>query len=297
MAKRQYDGKRIYNESWDRTTRDAFFWLLGVGADSLGMQAEKQATLAEAISASRRDAKASLDVLTGGIKPCLVRYIALGKPFLVFRKWQDHQRITFKVEPTCPLPPCEALASLSEATCELLVRNFQVTDELLLALARTRGTLTPTLINTIKKDLPVSGGNGARAPRAKKAPDPNQPSAPNFQPCVEAYCEGYLGAVGTKTQPGGRGMKALRAKLIEVPCEPDPDDPGRYFDAKWPLKVQAVIEFVAGGHDPFVGKKVPALCEIIDEVHWPKFLARAQEYYRTQREEHEDFPDTGEGIP
>ena len=132
MAQRVADGKRIWNEPWSHLARDAFFWCLFCGADSLGMLPEMPAAIAEALTDSNlrptvKAVQAALDELCSGRKPTLIRYERDGRRYLVFRKWQDHQKIRYDVAPTSALPPVEVLEELSQKTRDLLCRNYGVT--------------------------------------------------------------------------------------------------------------------------------------------------------------------------
>ena len=134
--------------------RDAFFWHLFVASDSLGMMPETPASMAEALSdeklkVSIRAATAAIDELCAGEKPALLRYTDGGKPFLVFRKFQDHQKIRYDVAPACPLPPVETLEKLSPKTRQLLCSNFGVTY--VAATAKSAATVTVTVTVTEKK--------------------------------------------------------------------------------------------------------------------------------------------------
>jgi hypothetical protein len=140
MPLRVVDGKKIYNEGWDSLTRDVFFWLLTVGADSLGMQPEMPGTVAEALSSeesrvSRQAVEKRLALLCSGDNSPLFCWKGNGKRFLIFRSWQNFQNIRYGVTPTCPLPPAEVFLRLSGKTQNLLRANYGVTLE------ERRGTL------------------------------------------------------------------------------------------------------------------------------------------------------------
>lgn len=131
MAQRVADGKRIWNEPWSHLARDVFIWCLFVGSDSLGMQPESPASIAEALTdkkfkVSTRAVTGAIDELCAGEKPALIRYAESGKPFLIIRKFQDHQKIRYQVAPTCPLPSAEILERLSPKTRQLLCSNYRV---------------------------------------------------------------------------------------------------------------------------------------------------------------------------
>jgi len=116
--RRTFDGSKIYNEAWDGATRDVFFYLLGVAADNYGLMKENAAAVASVLGMSARRVQRGLDYLVG--EEVLLRYGDNGTRYLVFRKWQEYQRVKYAGTPSCPLPPPEVFRKLSEETRELL---------------------------------------------------------------------------------------------------------------------------------------------------------------------------------
>lgn len=121
MARRRtFDGRRVYNESWDTVTRDVFFYALGVAADNFGMFKENAQSLAGEIGLSLPKVRQCLDYLVG--EEVLLRYQLDGDSYLVFRKWQDYQKINYTGAPSCPLPPPDVFGKLSKKTRELFAK-------------------------------------------------------------------------------------------------------------------------------------------------------------------------------
>jgi hypothetical protein len=123
VARRVIDGPSIYNESWDSPTRDVFLWLLTVGADSYGLQRERPRRISEATGLPLRRVAAALDALAG--QEVILRYADGETVYLVFRRWQDFQRVLYTGRPSCILPPPEILAKLSQETRELFVKSSE----------------------------------------------------------------------------------------------------------------------------------------------------------------------------
>jgi hypothetical protein len=195
MAKRLIDGRKLYNEPWDSITRDVFYWLLAVGADSLGMQPERPATIGEALGLKTSQVLSALSVLTSSDKPCIIRYQDNGRTFLVFRKWQDYQHMSFKVEPTCPQPPDDILERLSDKTSQLLVSSYSVTDEESTGLARAHGTLVsvPTITPVSTKKNSAAKSPQPALPGCSWCNNPTswESDSPPSQRIMQAYHDGY----------------------------------------------------------------------------------------------------------
>jgi len=114
--RRTFDGTKIYNEAWDGATRDVFFYLLGVAADNYGMMKENAALVASVLGTTARRAQGAIDYLVG--EEVLLRYGSDGDAYLIFRNWQDYQKIKYTGTPSCPLPPPDIFGKLSGKTRE-----------------------------------------------------------------------------------------------------------------------------------------------------------------------------------
>jgi hypothetical protein len=216
MAQRIMDGARVFNEPWDAFTREVFIWLLFRGADSLGMQTERPASIAEELSDGTRTVDAAavtvaIDVLCAGDKPTLIRYTHGGKRFLMFRKWQDHQKIRYPVKPVCPQPPQDALAGLSESTQALLRSNYSNSS--------VETTVTPTARKRATVSVSVSASVTAKKDNGL-APDAEAPTPPKrkFTDEENAYKDArlehwdvclkhYYGGAPVKFTEGGQAAK------------------------------------------------------------------------------------------
>jgi hypothetical protein len=117
--RRTFDGTKIYNEAWEGATRDVFFYLLGVAADNFGMLKENAGLVASVLGISARRGQQSIDYLVG--EEVLLRYGDNGSPYLIFRKWQDYQKVKYPGSPSCPLPPPHILGKLSRKSREHLL--------------------------------------------------------------------------------------------------------------------------------------------------------------------------------
>ncbi len=118
MARRRtFDGRKVYNEAWSRHTRDVFFYCLGVAADNFGMFKENPQVMAGEIAISLRQVRQGLDCLVG--EEVLLRFGSDDDSYLIFRKWQDYQKLHHTGAPSCPIPPPDIFAKLSENTQEL----------------------------------------------------------------------------------------------------------------------------------------------------------------------------------
>ncbi len=245
MANRVADGERIYNERWSRQTREVFFWLLFSGADSLGMQAERPAVIAAVLSensgeelVSNSQVADSILALCSGEKPALIRYESEGRAYLIFRKWQDWQRVYFHVVPRCPMPDEETLARLSPATRDLILDNFswasqRAQERLSKKLDRSSegtrkklaskspatrkklaptGTVTGTVSVTASVSTDTDNGLAPQQP-APSASGPEKPRSTNPALCwyYDAYAE-TLGKEPVREQAKHAGMVARAEK-------------------------------------------------------------------------------------
>ena len=224
MAKRVADGKRIYNEPWNNRVRSVFFWLLLEGADGLGIQQERPAAIAEALSDEEwrltvGRAVDAIDRLCAGNKPCLIRYEHEGRVFLVFRKFNDQQLIRYDVEPTCPMPPAEIMGKLGAKQRAHLLRNYArhygvTTEEL-----RATLSLSPPPSLTPNKTTAKTARAGAEAPprepdRCGWCENPKPATAAPTDRLLQAYHDAYRKQHDTcPMMTPGRDGKALKNAL------------------------------------------------------------------------------------
>jgi hypothetical protein len=122
MARRSFDGRKIFNESWDNNTKLSLFWLLS-NADGFGLQKESPGKLSDDLQISRRAASDCIERLIKN--SVLLRYSDNGSSYLCFRRWQDYQQMRYTGRPSCPFPPLDIYEKLSEKTQKYLCENSE----------------------------------------------------------------------------------------------------------------------------------------------------------------------------
>ena len=257
MAQRVADGKRIWNEPWSHLARDAFFWCLFCGADSLGMLPEMPAAIAEALTDSKlrptvKAVQAALDELCSGRKPTLIRYERDGRRYLVFRKWQDHQKIRYDDAPTSALPPVEVLEELSQKTRDLLCRNYGVTY--VAATVKTAATVSVSVSVSVSERPDGQDGPADKPPadlpnRCGWCANPKPPTAEASQLLLQGYHDSYRAQHGNcPTMTPAKDGNSLKRLLAS----------GKSVE-----RIVAVIAHGLRSEDTFLRKRGFALCELV----------------------------------
>lgn len=240
MARRSFDGRKIFNEPWDNVTRLALIWLLS-NADAYGLQKESPGALSDALRVSK---KAATDCLDRFIEDkVIIRWSENGSSYLAFRKWQDYQKITYAGRISCPTPPQEVYDELSENTQKFFCENFGNVYKNCHINSDRNLYSQESIVNSQESEVPEGGGVG-------------EPSVTCLVQQSEAvWRDGYSKAAGVDP-PKCKGYEyANLTRLVkERKCE-----------------VPAVIAFIVGGE--FFKANPASLGKIITPAWYTKALA------------------------
>lgn len=122
MARRSFNGKKIFNEAWDNNTKLALFWLIS-NADGFGLQRKSPGQLADILQISKRASAECIEILIE--QKVLIEYSDNGQSYLAFRKWQDYQKLRYAGMPSCPFPSMDIYEQLSSKTQFYLLENSE----------------------------------------------------------------------------------------------------------------------------------------------------------------------------